>query len=125
MQPTARSFCSVVVRVPDPTDAAAPGLRTEGERGNGDCLAGGSVPTISAESVAVARISRALALVVWTHNGSRSLTRTYQTTRSAERAVDRARERGDRVAVVLVRLTPLLTAGDPAQLDFLPEGGAA
>ncbi|WP_353647962.1 hypothetical protein ABLG96_13900 [Nakamurella sp. A5-74] len=71
------------------------------------------------------RISRSLALVVWTHNGSRSLTRTFQTTRAAERAVDRAHERGDVVSVVLVRLTPLVAAADPSQLQLLTDDGAA
>lgn len=112
--------------MPEPRDAAAPSLaRTEGKRQSSDHLAGGSVPSVSTEAVAVARIRRALALVVWTHNGTRSLTRTYQTTRAAERAVDRAHERGDQVAVVLVRLMPLTSAADPAQLEFLTDSGAA
>lgn len=110
---------------PGPRDAAAPGRDAGGERNNSDQQAGGSILSLPPETAAVERISRSLALVVWTHNGTRSLTRTYQTTRAAERAVDRARERGDRVAVVLVRLVPMGTAVDPAQLEMLVDSGAA
>lgn len=43
--------------MPEPTDAAAPGLRTEGERPNSDLA--GPVPSVSAEQVAVGALVQA------------------------------------------------------------------
>lgn len=113
--------------LPRARNAAAPGLvRTEGERNRCDRLAGGSVPSLAAEVAALARVSGSLALVVWTDNGTKSLTRTMHSTRAADRAVQRAQERGDRVAVVLVRLQPVLSQVDPSQLDLMiTDDGAA
>lgn len=84
--------------------------------GSNDQLTGGSPSTIAPNPVAVARIRGALGLMVWTHDGHRSSTRCYQTTRAAQRAAERAQGRGQHVSVVLVRYEPLVTVIDPLQL---------